>query len=230
MHFRISVTLATLLIGLTPAAWPKPAGDLDAVLARIDSAGAAFHGMSANLRHLSHTAVINEDSVDSGTVLLKRPKPRDMRMLVNFTLPDPKTVTFQGRKVDIYYPKIQTVQEFDVGGNKDLLEQFFLLGFGTSRADLENNYNIRFLGPETLDGKQTERLELIPKSKAVLEHLKKFELWISDSGYPIQQKFYLPGSDYMLMTYSDMKINPDLPDTALKLHVPKNVKREYPQK
>jgi outer membrane lipoprotein-sorting protein len=34
----------------------------------------------------------------------------------------------------------------------------------------------------------------------------------------------------MLMTYSDMKINPDLPDTALKLHVPKNVKREYPQK
>jgi outer membrane lipoprotein-sorting protein len=86
------------------------------------------------------------------------------------------------------------------------------------------------LGPETLDGKPAERLELIPKSKAVLEHLKKFELWISDSGYPIQQKFYLPGSDYMLMTYSYMKINPDLPDTALKLHVPKNVKREYPQK
>ena len=230
MHFRISVTLATLLIGLTPAAWPKPAEDLDAVLARIDSAGAAFHGMSANLRRLSHTAVINEDTVDSGSVLLKRPKPRDMRMLVDFTQPDPKTVAFQGRKVDIYYPKIQTVQEFDVGGNKDLLEQFFLLGFGTSRADLENNYNIRFLGPETLDGKQTERLELIPKSKAVLEHLKKFELWIADSGYPVQQKFYLPGGDYKLMTYSDMKINPDLPDTALKLHVPKNVKREYPQK
>jgi len=236
MHFRVFATLATfatmatLPIWLTPAAWPKPAGDLDAVLARIDSAGAAFHGMSANLRRLSHTAVINEDTVDSGSVLLKRPKPRDMRMLVDFTQPDPKTVAFQGRKVDIYYPKIQTVQEFDVGGNKDLLEQFFLLGFGTSREDLQSHYDIRFLGPETLDGKPAARLELIPKSKAVLEHLKKFELWISDSGYPIQQKFYLPGGDYMLMTYSDMKINPDLPDTALKLHVPKNVKREYPQK
>jgi outer membrane lipoprotein-sorting protein len=230
MLFRIFVTSATLLIWLTPTAWPKPAGDLDTVLARIDSAGAAFHGMSANLHQLSHTAVINEDTVDSGTVLLKRPKPRDMRMLVEFTQPDRKTVTFQGRKVDIYYPKIQTVQEFDVGGNKDLLEQFFLLGFGTSRADLQNNYNIRFLGKETLDGKQTERLELIPKSKAILEHLKKLELWISDTGYPFQQKFYLPGGDYKLMTYSDMKINPDLPDAALKLHVPKNVKREYPQK
>jgi outer membrane lipoprotein-sorting protein len=230
MRFRTFETLGTLLIWLTSAAWPKPASDLDAVLARIDSAGAAFHGMSANLRRLSHTAVINEDTVDSGTVLLKRPKPQDMRMLVEFTQPDPKTVAFQGHKVDIYYPKIQTVQEFDVGQNRDLLNQFFLLGFGTSRADLQSNYNIRFLGPETLDGHQTERLELIPKSKGVLEHLKKFELWISDSGYPIQQKFYLPGGDYMLMTYSDMKINPELRDAALKLQVPKNVKREYPQK
>jgi outer membrane lipoprotein-sorting protein len=230
MHFRIFATMATLLIWLTPAVWPKPAGDLDAALSRIDSAGAAFHGMSAHLRRLSHTAVINEDTVDSGTVLLKRPKPRDMRMLVEFTQPDPKTVAFQGRKVDIYYPKIQTVQEFDVGQNRDLLNQFFLLGFGTSRADLQNEYTIRFVGSETLDGKPTERLELIPKSKAVFEHLKKFELWIADSGYPIQQKFYLPGGDYMLMTYSDMKINPNLPDAALKLQVPKNVKREYPQK
>jgi outer membrane lipoprotein-sorting protein len=230
MRFRTFETLGTLLIWLTSAAWPKPASDLDAVLARIDSAGAAFHGMSAKLRRLSHTAVINEDTVDSGTVLLKRPKPQDMRMLVEFTQPDPKTVAFQGHKVDIYYPKIQTVQEFDVGQNRDLLNQFFLLGFGTSRADLQSNYNIRFLGPETLDGHQTERLELIPKSKGVLEHLKKFELWISDSGYPIQQKFYLPGGDYMLMTYSDMKINPELRDAALKLQVPKNVKREYPQK
>ena len=230
MRFRTFETLGTLLIWLTSAAWPKPASDLDAVLTRIDSAGAAFHGMSANLRRLSHTAVINEDTVDSGTVLLKRPKPRDMRMLVDFTQPDPKTVAFQGRKVEIYYPKIQTVQEFDVGQNKDLLSQFFLLGFGTSRADLLSNYNIQFLGTETLDGRQTQRLELIPKSKAVLEHLKKFELWIADSGYPVQQKFYLPGGDYMLMTYSDMKINPELRDAALKLQVPKNVKREYPQK
>jgi outer membrane lipoprotein-sorting protein len=230
MHSRIFATSAILLIWLTPAAWPKPAADLDAVLSRIDSAGAAFHGMSANLRALSHTAVINEDTVDSGTVLLKRSKPRDMRMLVDFTQPDPKTIAFQGRKVEIYYPKIQTVQEFDLGQNRDLVDQFFLLGFGTSRVDLQNAYSIHFLGPETLAGQQTERLELIPKSKAVLEHLKKFELWIADSGYPVQQKFYLPGGDYKLMTYSEMKINPELRDAALKLQVPKNVKREYPQK
>ncbi|MFN7993951.1 MAG: outer membrane lipoprotein carrier protein LolA [Bryobacteraceae bacterium] len=215
---------------LAAIALPKPAGELDGILNRIDKTGAAFRSMSAKVKRLSHTAVINEDNVDSGTMLLKRPKPRDMRMLVDLTQPDPKTVAFQGRKVEIYYPKIQTVQEFDVGKNRELVDQLFLIGFGTSRADLETSYQMRALGPDTIQDQKTERLELIPKSKEVLNHLKRLELWISETGYPVQQKIYLPGGDYMVVTYSDVKINPDLPDADLKLHLPKNVKREFPQK
>jgi outer membrane lipoprotein-sorting protein len=227
MYLRILLAFVLLL---SAAARPKPAGELESVLDRIDKAGADFRAMSAHVHRVSHTAVINEDNVDSGTMLLKRPKARDMRMLVDLTQPDAKTVAFQGRKLEVYYPKIQTVQEFDVGKSRELLDQFFLVGFGTSAADLERAYEIRLLGPETIEGQKTERLELIPKSKEVRDHLLKFELWISGDGYPVQQKFYLPGGDYMLVTYSDMKINPDLPDSALKLHLPKNVKREYPQK
>ena len=39
-------------------------------------------------------------------------------MLIEFTEPDPKTVAFQGHTVEIYYPKIQTVQEFDMDGQR----------------------------------------------------------------------------------------------------------------
>jgi outer membrane lipoprotein-sorting protein len=222
--------IAIVGLVLSAPAWSIPAADLGAVLDRIDKAGTAFRGMSAHLRRLSHTAVINEDTVDSGTVLLKRPKPRDMRMLVDFTQPDPKTVAFQGHTVEFYYPKIATVQEFDVGKEKALLEQFLLLGFGTSRAGLEESYKMRLVGPDTVAGQKCETLELIPKSKEILQHLVKLEMCVADNGYPIQQKFYFPGGDYELATYSDMQINPDLPDSALKLHLPKNVKREYPQK
>jgi outer membrane lipoprotein-sorting protein len=110
------------------------------------------------------------------------------------------------------------------------LEQFFLLGFGTSRAELQASYNLRLVGPVTVGGQKTELLELIPKSKEVLQHLVKLEMWVAENGYPIQQKFYEKGGDYELATYSDVKINPDLPDSALKLKLPKNVKREFPQK
>lgn len=227
MHRRAIVVLG---IALTARAWPRPPDELDSVLDRIDKAGRAFKSMSAHVTRVSHTAVINEDNTDSGTMLLKRAHPRDIRMLVDLTQPDPKTVAFQGRKAEIYYPKIETVQEFDVGKNRELLDEFFLVGFGDSRGDLQASYNLRLVGTDTVAGQKTARLELIPKSKEVLQHLNKLEIWVADNGYPVQQKFYQPGGDYMLFTYSDMKINPDLADSALKLHLPRNVKREYPQK
>jgi outer membrane lipoprotein-sorting protein len=219
-------------IALSTFARPKPASDQDTVLERVDRAGAAFRGMSAKVRRLSHTAVINEDTIDSGMIVLKRAHLRDVRMLIQLIDPDPRTVAFQGHKLEIYYPKAATVQEIDMGTGKDreLLEQFLLLGFGTSRADLQASYNVRLVGPDTVGGQKTQLLELIPKSKEVLQHLRKFEMWVAENGYPIQQKFYLTGGDYLVATYSDMKVNPDLPDSSLKLNLPKNVKREYPQK
>jgi outer membrane lipoprotein-sorting protein len=228
---RSVIRIVMMAIACAASARADPADNLDAVLERIDRAGTAFRGMSAKVRRVSHTAVINEDNVDSGTILVKRPKPRDLRMLIDVTDPDPRTVAFQGRKLEVYYPKIQTVQEFDVAGkNRELADEFFLIGFGTSRADLKASYSLRLAGAEEANGQKADRLELIPKSKEVLQHLTKFELWISAAGYPIQQKFYFPGGDYQLATYSDVKINPEIPESAMKLHVPRNVKREYPQK
>ncbi len=224
-------SIALLAIAAAAPACAQPSSGLDAVLLRIDKAGAAFRGMSAHVRRVAHTAVINQDDVDVGTVRLKRARPHDLRMLVEITGPDPKTVAFQGRKIEFYYPKIRTVQEFDVGKSRELVDQFFLLGFGASRAELLASYQVRLAGPETVDGRPTQLLELIPKSKEVLQHLIKFEMWVGEDGYPVQQKFYtVPKGDYQLATYSDVKINPDLPDSALKLQLPKNVKREYPQR
>jgi outer membrane lipoprotein-sorting protein len=55
--------------------------------------------------------------------------------------------------------------------------------------------------------------------------LKKVDLWISEKvGFPVQQKFYMPDGDYRLVTYTELKINPRLPSSALDL--PKHAKRE----
>jgi outer membrane lipoprotein-sorting protein len=46
----------------------------------------------------------------------------------------------------------------------------------------------------------------------------------------VQQKFWEASGDYRLVTYSDAKWNVELADSALKLVLPKNVKRSTPQK
>ena len=185
--------------------------------------------MSANVRWLEHTAVINDDAVDTGTMKLKRSK-RDIRALVEFMEPDRKSVALHEKKLEIYYPKMQTVEEYDIGGHQELLHQFLLIGFGTSGKELAAAYNMRVLGSENVDGQKTTRLELVPKSPEVLKHLKKLEIWLAENDYPVQQKFYLPGGDYKLVTYTNVKVNVPLSDSDLKLKVPKDAKRSYPQK
>src|SRR5436309_1208361 len=54
----------------------------------------------------------------------------------------------------------------------------------------------------------------------------KFELWISDAtGISIQQKVYEQGGNYSIATYSNMKLDPSIPDSAVKLNLPKGVTR-----
>jgi outer membrane lipoprotein-sorting protein len=224
----IFAIFATMALG-----WGAPAADssLAATLARMDEAAAKFKGLQADVQKVSHTAVINEDSADTGTIAVKRPNAHDIRVLINFQSPNPKQVMIAGIKVGFYYPGINTVQEFDLGKSRTLVEQFMLLGFGSNSRDLKSAYSIRLGGPETVAGQKATRIELIPKSQDVLAHLKRVDLWISDAmGIAVQQKLYETGGDYLLATYTNIKLRPNLPDSAVRLDLPKSVKREYPQK
>jgi outer membrane lipoprotein-sorting protein len=204
-------------------------GPLEAVLARMDRVAATLKDLSADLTKTHHTAVINEDTEDSGTMFIKRPKPQESLMRVEITQPEPRQYAMDAHKAEVYSPKSNVVQVYEIGQYKKLADQLLLLGFGTTSKELAGAYSIALGGPESVDGQPSTRLELTPKSSET--HLMRVDLWISDTtGLPVQEKLYWPGGDYDLLTYSKMKINPNLPDSAFKPVFPRGVKREYPQK
>src|SRR6266568_1496306 len=214
------IVLFMLLFAALPG--NAAAQTLDELLARMDQNAMSFKSMSAKLRYISYVAVIKENTVSTGTLTMKRSR-REAMVLVDFTEPDPKTVAVAGTKVEIYLPKLQTVEEYDLGKS---VEKYLALGFGASGKELKADYTLQELGADTVNGQKAMRLELIPKSKEVLKQLPRIELWISAAtGYPIQQKLHQTGGDYMLATYSDVVINPRLPDSAYKLNLPKGVKK-----
>jgi outer membrane lipoprotein-sorting protein len=227
MRFLRPIFVLTAAIAILPAA-----DDLQAVYAKIDSGAAGFKGLTADIRQAAHTDVINEDDVATGKIVVKRPKPRDIRMRIDFQEPNQKQVAFAGNKADIYYPKTNTDDEYDLGKHKGMLEQFMLLGFGTSSQDLRSAYSIRLIGAEAVNGQPTKRIELIPKSKEMLQIFPKIELWISDAtGMALQQKLYdKGGKDYHLATYSNMKLRSDIADSEVKLNLPTGVHRTNPLK
>jgi len=61
--------------------------------------------------------------------------------------------------------------------------------------------------------------------------LKQADLWVEVAeGRIVQQKFLEGNGNFRLVTYWDAKWNPELTDAAVRLDLPKDVKRESPQK
>ena len=199
-------------------------------LARMDRSADTFRGMTANLSQVQHTAIINEDERDSAMVRLKKTKD-GLHGYVEFNDPNRRIIGFQNRQLQVYYPKTNTVDVYDLGKHGAQLDQFLLLGFGTSGKELEKSYKIRVTGTETLDGKPVTQIELTPRTAEALEYMKKIELWIpQNASYPLQEKIYKNAQDYILINYSDVRINSGLTDKDLELRVPAGVKKNYPQK
>lgn len=219
IRFGSAAVLAALFLTGVPA----PAADtLDAVFARLDKAAATFKSLTADIQRKRHYEVINKDDLDEGTIKVKRSKPGDTRILIDFVRPDPQMIFLGGGKGQVYSPKANEVQEGQLGKYKNTVNQFLLLGFGSSSAELKRAYDVKFGGPETVNGVAATRIVLTPTDKEVTKYVKKCELWVPENGIPIQQKFDQGGGDYQTSTYSKMVLNPNLPD--LKLDLPKGVK------
>ncbi len=199
----------------------------DAILARMDQAAPNFHAMSADVRMLTYTAILSDKAIDEGTLKMQRLKTNDVRAIIDFSgQTDARVIAFLGKIVRIYYPKLKTYQDYEVGKNSDVLNQFLLLGFGSSGKELAQSYTITMEAPEKVAGADTAKLLLVPKDPKVQQRLTKIEMWIpAGAAYPIQQQFYEPSGNYRTVTYSNISLNPSIHGT-LDLKLPPGVKRQ----
>jgi outer membrane lipoprotein-sorting protein len=201
------------------------------VLARIDKSAAEFRGMTAMLTKITYTAVIQDKSEEQGLIAMRMGKNREMEVKIEFTQPDPKTWAFHNHIAEEYLPKIKIVRQYDLSKHSALINQYLLLGFGSSSKELEKNYTMTVGGEESVEAQKTTRVELVPLSEGAKQYLKRVEIWFSaTSGNPVQQKFYQNSGDYYLMTYTDTKMDPNLQESAVRLKLPSGVKREFPQR
>ena len=205
------------------------------LLQRLDNAASHFQSMTATVIYLTHTDVIDENTTETGDVVMKKVAPGEVQGLINFTAPNQRSVTYEKRSVQIYYPKIKTLQVYDLEAYGEQLDKFLRIGFGTSGSELAKDYTMTVLGTEPVkeaQGVQGIHLQLIPKSAEVGKYVKRLELWIPEHGdtYPLREKITQPSGDSQTMTYSNLNINPTLPPDALKLKLPAGVKTEHPGK
>jgi len=217
------------VFSITPAAAITAQGNwtVDSVLKQLDTQAADFHSLTADLDRTKVTVVVNDKSTQSGQIFVRR----DGKMRIELTQPDPQTILRDGDNFYIYNPKIHRVEEYNLGNKKSVVDQFLLLGFGTSGSSLKESYTITLRGEETLDNHKVIVLELLPKTDEVKRQLSKIQLWLDESTWlSAQQQFYETGSgDYFIVRYKNMARNVKIPDSQFKPHWPHGTTKVQPQ-
>jgi outer membrane lipoprotein-sorting protein len=228
---RFSVTfLSAVLIALVIAAVSSGQGtawSTEGVLDMMDKSARDFHTLTADIEHIKYTDVVKDTSSETGKLFVRR----DEKMRIEFMTPDRRTILRNGDSLFVFTPKINRVEEYDLGRNREMVDQYVLLGFGSKSENIKKNYLVTLLGETEFDHRKTVMLELTPKSDQVRKQIARIQMWIDEASWlPVQQKFFESGSeDYLIFHYTNMMKNLKIGDSQFKQDWPKGVSRTKPR-
>jgi outer membrane lipoprotein-sorting protein len=198
----------------------------DAVLEMMDKSAKDFRTLTADIENVKYTAVVKDTSTETGQIFVRR----DQKMRIEFTKPEARTILRTGDSLFLYNPKLNRVEEYDLGKNRAMVDQYIRLGFGTKSEDLKKSYVVVVTGEEELDHRKTVVVELTPKVDQIRSQINRIQMWIDEASWlPIQQKIFESGSgDYILFHYTSMMKNLKINDSKFKQDWPKNASHEKP--
>ena len=193
---------------------------VDGVLRMMDSSAKSFKSLTADLENIKYTAVVKDTSTETGQILVRH----DQKMRIEIAQPDKRTILRAGDSLYLYNPKLNRVEEYNLGKNRSVVDQYVLLGFGSKSENLRKSYDIKLTGEEDLDQRKVAVLELTPKSDEVRAQITKIQMWIDEASWlPLQQKFYeATEGDYFLFHYTKIKENLKLGEGPFKPDWPKD--------
>ena len=198
----------------------------DGVLEMMDKSAKDFRTLTADIENVKYTAVVQDASTETGQIFVRR----DQKMRIEFTKPEARTILRTGDSLFLYNPKLNRVEEYDLGKNRAMVDQYIRLGFGTKSEDLRKSYVVTVTGEEELDRRKTVVVELTPKGDQIRSQITRIQMWIDEASWlPIQQKIFESGSgDYILFHYTNMMKNLKINDSRFKQDWPKNASHEKP--
>ncbi|MFZ0964040.1 MAG: outer-membrane lipoprotein carrier protein LolA [Terriglobia bacterium] len=224
MRVLLAGVLALALVPSASARKGKHHTDLTEILSDMNEASKRLKTVSANLEYTKVTVLVDDKSTESGQLFVRHGKTEEIR--IDIQTPDRKVLLFKKNKGEIFFPKINQIQEYDLEQKSDLVQQFLLLGFGSDTGDLKKAYELKYIREEDLDDDTTVLLELLPNRKNVAAQISKIQLWVNEESWlPAQQKFFESGGDYLIARYSGVKVNRVLPPSTFELNAPGSAKR-----
>jgi outer membrane lipoprotein-sorting protein len=207
---------AVLLLALMPGQ-PARADDLAGVLAKLDAAAKDFHTTTATVEvETIQTDPIPDTDLMDGVAYYDRNGSR-FEMSAHFHQhngrPTGKIYMFSGGVFKVS----DTGKENDAKTytNVSKYQGYLMLGFGASGKELQEKWDIKYLGAEKIDGVTTDKLELVARDPAFRKNIPKVTIWLDTArAVSVKQSYDEGEGQTYVCHYTNIKVNQPLPKGA----------------
>lgn len=220
----IIASIMALLLFASSASEAKAQGVLREILNRMDAHYKSLTSLKADVTMTKTDVTLGEtDTYNGSTSLLPKNSKRPQYIRLDWIKPSEEHLVVIGDSYQIWKVSAKQVIAGKVDNAKNSGAAGSAFAFmGMSKAELQANYDVNYIGQETAAGANTWHIELIPKKK---DKYKSAELWVDGNGMPIQAKIVAPNNDLTTVLLSNIQKNITIKATEFQLNPPPNVKK-----
>jgi outer membrane lipoprotein-sorting protein len=219
-----------LLAPVAPAeqtANDRPAGvdeKLWKLLVEIDARGARVKDLKADFTQQKFTPLLKKPLTSTGTILIK-----GSASLWHTTHPEPTVMRIDDKELRLLYPRQQVLEVYPTGQK--------IASLATSpfpRLDvLKKHFTFEQIATKALDSSAKEgdtiALRMQPTEPELRKHIDEVQVLLQVStGFVLKAVTIDSDGDRVALSFSNIRINGDVPDRELELVVPTGVKVTHP--
>ena len=200
----------------------KEDAELQRVLNKMDAIAKTFRSFTAKFSQKKYTAVLKEfDAPETGEFFYSRTKEGLLLIRHEVLSPGKRITTVKGETGTVYRPAIKEAQIVRREKMQSVVE-YLAVGIGRSSEKLRERFKVSYRGRESINNSLCSILVLVPKDPKV--GLESIEVWLKESnGTPAQYKFQEPSKDYLLISFSNEKLNTKIPASKFEQKLPAGV-------
>jgi outer membrane lipoprotein-sorting protein len=183
---------------------PLSQDEITDLVKRLETVYQNRTSLQANFKEERHMAILKEPVVNQGKIWFTPPDKIRREITGN----SPSTTVIDGKKMTIYYPKLQTAEQYDLVKRPIIRQSLEALTAGLNFQRVSDYYSIE----GTKDG-NTYVITLTPKTAAIRRLVKSLTLSMQTDLTPQKVDYQSPRGEQVLIEYSDVKRDP-VPDSV----------------
>ena len=193
------------------------------ILKRMETQQKYLFSLRSKVTMIKYNVQLKEFDTFNGTAIYARNSNKQIFVRVDWAKPVVETMSLINGQYVFYRPRLKQAVIGNIGtpmNDARLGKAFSFLKM--SRKELKTNYNIKYLGEETIKSKtRTWHLSFTPKKADVYKYA---EFWVDGNGMPIQVKVFESNNDTTTVLLSNFKKNEPIKSTLFQLKLPKETK------